>query len=857
MHAVPRPDTRLNRFVAIKILPPGKDSSDERRLRFMQEAQAASALSHPNIVTIYDVGTTDGADYIAMEFVTGKTLDASIRRDGMHIAELLRYAVQITDAMSCAHASGMIHRDLKPGNVMVTPEGQVKILDFGLAKLTDTPATTTSDETVSVRPKTAEGSVIGTAAYMSPEQAEGKTVDARSDIFSIGAILYEMATGRRAFTGNTPASTISSVLRDDPKPAAELRPELPVELNRLITRCLRKDPARRFQHVVDLKVALEELKDESESGRITDTTTTKPRQGGRMWMGAAMASLLCALLFVDWMQWGPKGNSEAAPTVVPLTAFAGLEDMPSLSPDGNQVAFTWTGEKDDNLDIYVKLIGPDPPLRLTTSPQQEVGAAWSPDGRSIAFVRIGDTPRYEIFLIPALGGSERKLGPAWMTPYERMLEWTPDGNWLYFSRKVEGQPGVGLAMLSMETGDVRTVTQPARPQTMHGAPAVSPDGHALAYLETEFRGVGTVRIVVQKLGDGYVPVGAPRQVGPLDAAVKGAIWARGGKELLYWAGRTTSRSSSFRVAVEGDVKPVAMSLPGRFQGAMSYSEKLKRLVYAEFSINSNLWRLDLDNLGKDSEKFISSTLREAFPQYSPDGKQIVFYSSRTGTQQIMLADADGNKQVQFTSAKALNNGTPRWSPDGQWITFDSNRQGFFQIYRMSAAGGVERNITNDQYPNITASTSRDGKSIYYASQRNGRFDIWKMASSGGAAQQVTQEGGTAPLESPDGRTLFFVKDTKGQLWRRPLEGGPDEMVLPSLYRYNYALTGKGVYYMKSSEDRMSASLEYLDFKTGAVKVLRKIGIPDLGLEVSPDGRYLLYAQRERMSSDLMLVDGFR
>ena len=202
-------DTRLNRFVAIKVLPPGKDLNDERRLRFLQEAQAASALNHPNIVTIYDVGTVDGADYIAMEFVAGKTLDASIRREGMNLAELLRYAVQLTDALAKAHAAGIIHRDLKPGNIMVSVEGQVKILDFGLAKLNDAPLGSASDETVSVRPKTAEGAIMGTAAYMSPEQAEGKAVDVRSDIFSLGAILYEMATGQRAFRGDTTASTIS------------------------------------------------------------------------------------------------------------------------------------------------------------------------------------------------------------------------------------------------------------------------------------------------------------------------------------------------------------------------------------------------------------------------------------------------------------------------------------------------------------------------------------------------------------------------------------------------------------------------------------------------------------------------
>jgi serine/threonine protein kinase len=262
-------DTHLDRFVAIKVLPPEKVADPERKRRFVQEAKAASALNHPNIVHIYDIAEAEGIQFIAMEYVPGKTLDQMIGRKGKRLNETLKYAIQIADALAHAHAAGIIHRDLKPSNIMVADNGLVKVLDFGLAKLTET-ATGELAETATLTakggPSTEEGTIVGTVAYMSPEQAEGKKVDARSDIFSFGSLLYEMITGRRAFQGQTKVSTLSAILHQEPKAASEIAGETPHELEKIIARCLRKNPDRRFQHMADLKVALEELKEESESG---------------------------------------------------------------------------------------------------------------------------------------------------------------------------------------------------------------------------------------------------------------------------------------------------------------------------------------------------------------------------------------------------------------------------------------------------------------------------------------------------------------------------------------------------------------------------------------------------------------
>ena len=260
-------DTRLDRLVAIKLLPESRVADPDRRARFIQEARAASALNHPNIVTIYDIAEEGGRHYIVMEFVDGKPLHERIPRKGMRITDALRVATQIADALTAAHAAGIVHRDLKPGNIMVDVQGRAKVLDFGLAKLA-VPVTSAADETRTLAmdgPRTEEGVIMGSVPYMSPEQVEGRPVDARSDIFSFGAVLYEMVTGRRAFQGESRASTLAAVVERDPQAPSDIAPDVPPELERIIWRCLKKDVARRSQHMGDVKLALEELRDESES----------------------------------------------------------------------------------------------------------------------------------------------------------------------------------------------------------------------------------------------------------------------------------------------------------------------------------------------------------------------------------------------------------------------------------------------------------------------------------------------------------------------------------------------------------------------------------------------------------------
>jgi serine/threonine protein kinase len=337
-------DTRLGRLVALKILLLEMATDPELKRRFLQEAKAASALSHPNIVTLHDVGSEHGINFLVMEYVKGKTLDKLIPRGGLALTKVLRYAIEIADAFAKAHAAGVIHRDLKPGNVMVTEDGAVKVLDFGIAKFTETLESGAPSGTEATKTGT-ERLILGTAAYMSPEQAEGKKVDGRSDIFSFGTLLYEMVTGRKAFQGDSKMATLSAVLREEPKPAGQVVEGLPRDLERIIARCLRKNSERRYQTMADLKVALEELKEESDSGALSATPAPQRRSGRRLAWGIALPAVIAVGGGALWFVRSTPKAPEAAWIAIPLTTYPGFQTEPSFSPDGNQVAFTWDGEK--------------------------------------------------------------------------------------------------------------------------------------------------------------------------------------------------------------------------------------------------------------------------------------------------------------------------------------------------------------------------------------------------------------------------------------------------------------------------------------------------------------------------------
>lgn len=421
-------DDQLRRSVALKVLPVQYAADPERRQRLLREARAASALNHPNIVTVHEVGSEGGMDFIAMEFVEGKTLDEVIGRKGLKLKDTLKYAIQIADALAEAHAAGIVHRDLKPGNVMVNSEGRVKVLDFGLAKLTEA-RDRPEDSTSTLQPSTEVGVIVGTASYMSPEQAEGKKVDARSDIFSFGSLLYEMLTGQRAFQRDTPTLTLMAILNMEPLP---LEPAIPRDVDKVVMHCLRKDPDRRYQHMDDVKIALEDLKEESESGTLEGATPSLAK--GRNWKAAAFAAAAIFAAVFGGAYWMAKPRPAAiTPSMVArITSDPGRAETPALSPDGKLVAFASDRSGEGNLDIWVRQVSGGEPVRITHGPANATEPRFSPDGSLIAFHSDRDGG---IYLVSALGGNERLLVGRGSAP-----RFSPDGKWISY---LEGGAGGG------------------------------------------------------------------------------------------------------------------------------------------------------------------------------------------------------------------------------------------------------------------------------------------------------------------------------------------------------------------------------------------------------------------------------
>jgi len=850
-------DTHLERFVAIKVLPPEKVTDPERRMRFIQEAKAASALNHPNIITIHDIDQADGVYFISMEFVAGKTLSALIPRHGMRLGEVLKYTTQIADALARPHAAGIIHRDLKPSNIMVTDQGLVKVLDFGLAKLTDSGFTSEHDATCTMKAGTEEGKIVGTVAYMSPEQAEGKVIDPRSDIFSFGSVVYEMLTGRRAFQGDTKASTIAALLREEPKPVSQAVEGLPREMERIVRRALRKDTEHRFQTMGDLRVALQELKEESDSGKLAaPVVVDSPYRRTRRWWIAAAAMIVATVGFGTWLRYHATTTLRSFPKTIPLTSYPGRQRTPALSPDGKQVAFSWDGETGDNFDIYVKLVDGGSPLRLTTNPADELYPAWSPDGGRIAFLRAkGSTT--EIVIIPALGGQERQLTQLSIGgPFLEItdLSWSPDGKFLAFT---EFQPNesAGIFFVSIESGEKRRVTSSTREYIGDWMPRFSPDGKNLAF----------IRMPTFLIADVYVlplnanaPAGAPRQIASV-GSVTGLDWTPDSRSIVFSG--SDNGIDSLRMVPAAGGRPEPLAAVGTHP---SISRNPTRLAYERSISDYNIWRIPGPRSTQPTappQKWIASTQVDEDPRYSPDGKKILFASDRSGTMDLWTSNTTGDEPAQLNTGRTPP-GSPRWSPDSRWITFDSPQSGNSHIFVISADGGAVRRVTQGASNNARPSWSGDGKWIYFGSNRTGEWQVWKEPAQGGDAVQVTKRGGREAFESPDGKLVFYAKFPEPGIWSVPPDGGEETQVIQKAGQSLWAMARDGICFF-DWKDTLTPIVQFYGFRDPRTKTWYEfprgthIDTLSSAISVSPDGRWILYTQIDQAGSNLMLVDNFR
>ncbi len=897
-------DSLLERPVAIKVLPPNFIADADRLRRFAREAKAASSLNHPNIITIYEIGVSSGLHFIATEFIAGVTLRERLKDGKLSLREAMAITRQIAAALAAAHEAGIVHRDIKPENVMVRPDGLVKVLDFGLARVGER-RQEPGDSATQESSHTQTGTVIGTPRYMSPEQARGLKVDARTDIFSLGVVLYELIAGQPPFTGATMAEVFAALLEKQPPPLAQYLPEtlpvLPVlpMLEEIIIRALEKDCEDRYLTIRDFAADMEEIEQQisaraesgetrglSQSGRKSgrrgaeNQRASAPRNSRQLraqpvrpaWrekrgliLSIALA-LLAALGIVgyqlrdrlfDVTRWSRTLSGPI--TTVPFATSAGQKDFACFSPDGSQIAFAWDGgqqREDGARDIYIKLIGVGDPVQLTFSPEDDNRPAWSPDNKHIAFLRQG-----VIYVIPSLpGGVERRLAEA-----GQGISWSPDSKVMAIAGPASKNAPGQILLISADTGErLQQLTAPSLPNS-DDQPAFSPDGKWIAFL----RSFGPTRrevFVIPASG------GEPQQLTSDKRQIWGLAWTGNGREIVYATNRGGGMGL-WRVRASGGA-PERLTVPSLNPTSPAISRQDDRLAYTEIYTDSNIYSYEGAGFAghatpdKFSQPvaFLTSSREDHSQQFSLDGQQIVFISMRSGSEELWVCNRDGKKLRQVTNFDGTPTGTPRWSPDGRWIAFDTRATGDAEVFIVNTEGGAPHNFTNSPSSyDATPSWSRDGQWLYFTSNRGGGGEnIWKQPVAGGAAIQLTHHGAGEGFESADGQLFYFSKGRGGTgLWYVPAEGG-EEKPVPELsnagYWRSWGLLAQGIYFI-AKEETPRQTVKFFSFATRRITPLVMVGKDTLwshpGLALSPDGRTLLLAQKDHSVNDIMLMENFR
>jgi Tol biopolymer transport system component/predicted Ser/Thr protein kinase len=677
-------DTHLDRPVAIKVLPTEKTADPERRQRFIQEAKSASALHHPNIVVVHDIAADRGESFIVMEYVEGRTLDRLIGRKGIKLNQALGYAVQIADGLAKAHAAGIVHRDVKPTNIMVTGDGRVKILDFGLAKLMeDTEGEAlgpTRTRAESERPRTEEGFVVGTAAYMSPEQAEGKKVDARTDIFSFGAVLYEMLTGQKAFHRETKIRTLAAILREEPKPAGQINEALPGDVEQILGRCLRKDPQRRWQSISDLKVVLIDLKEDSESGKLRPpAAATRPGRKTRILPAAAALLVIAVAGVLSWRLFF-KARPPAEFEQTRLTFDEGLTAFPAISPDGGMLAYSSDRGGAGDLDIWVRPASGGNPLRLTTDRADDTWPSFSPDGTEIVFMSERDGGG--IFVIETLnsevqGGQARRIAGRGVFP-----KYSPDGRRvLYVEAPASLDGNLTKMYLASPQGGLAVPFQPEFCVTASFAgPIWSPGGKSVLFLGRRIDDPAPSDWWVAPVEGGPpVRTGAVKDLNLTNVWIFPCDWA--GDHVVYVSGGTTIEGISlFRVRFDPEGGKIA-GPPERVTGGMGmqYGASVGRdgrVYYHNLTALMNIWGLDSSSdralVFGEPKKITTDTMAKFSPSVSRDGATLAFdafgglQARRT---EVRVRDMATGREKAIQASGATISLFSRLSPDGSLLAY--------------------------------------------------------------------------------------------------------------------------------------------------------------------------------------------
>jgi Tol biopolymer transport system component len=736
-------DSVLERDVALKCPWPALAQNTAVRQRFLHEAHAAARLAHPNIVPVFEILECDGLPWLAMELIEGRPLRALLDEGGaLNLEMILRCAEGVADALRAAHARKMLHRDLTPNNVLLTAEAWPFLTDFGLARAFVSQDPGISDGTLT-GPLTGQGQVVGTRCYMSPEQVLGRTLDARSDIFSFGAVLYEMCTGRRAFPATEPGAEHDAILHREPSPIRTLNREIPEDLDRIVRKALAKHPDQRYQDASDLRADLVRVRRWVESGQ-GPAFRPVPRPGRRAVWASLVALLALATVFV----W------ERAPTLFSpeppfpfgkprqITSDPGWESEPALSPDGSLIAYA--SDASGNSDVWIVDVNGGAALRITDDPASDRSPAWFPDGGAIAFT--SDRGGVDgIWKVPRLGGS-----PVLLVPDAADPALSPDGTRIAFTRpNASGQRRVFVAPVADPSVAV-ALTRDDGGHWDHTKPAWSPDGRTLCYADD--RNLWLVEI----------QAGHPRQLTTDNAVDFAPAWSKDGRFVIFTSYREETLAL-WRIPAAGGA-PVRLTLGAAPESAASLSRDGSRLAYSTYLDDFDVALVDVATGRREP---IHSLLLESAPTLAPDGGALVFTSTRRGgrydlwRQPLSHGHPVGQPRL-LTDLPGLVN-TPAFSADGKWVAFKreyDGRRG--EVWIVRASGGLPERFSDGTGVDLYPAWSPDGSALAYTSERGGQSDIWvapvRDGRRVGPSRQITsgETIDSLPAWSPEGREIAYV-----------------------------------------------------------------------------------------------------
>jgi serine/threonine protein kinase len=839
-------DKRLGRKVALKLLPTSLTKNDDRLRRFEQEARAASALNHPNIITIFEIRETGSSHVIATEFVEGETLRTRLSRWGLTIPEALDVAIQVADALSAAHKAGIIHRDIKPENIMLRPDGYVKVLDFGLAKLSEQASPAVAAEAPTLQVRTGSGIVIGTAGYMSPEQARGLGVDSRSDIFSLGAVIYEMLARRKPFEGDTPSDTLAAILKTEPAPLSRVLPGIPAELTRIVTKCLKKDREERYQVVKDLWLDLKALKQELEfqqkaagetspgasavagepTAMFSAPRQTVERSGistiteslsieiKRHKFGAALAFVLLTLVLsvggfgvYELFAKRDMGNPHFWDiNLAPLTNSGNAIDA-TISPDGKYIVYVLSERSSQSLWIR-QVSAANDKMILQPAPVGFFGVTFSPDGNDLYYVIKANLDTGALYRIPSFGGTPVKL----LERIDGPVSFSPDGKQFVFVRgNYPKQGSSALLIANIDGTNERTLSVKNFPDKLapifFTGPSWSPDGKTIAASVGTVGGTG--KVIGFNVADGQEQ-NLSQQTWSFTARV---AWLRDMSGLLVVAGESAAAAQMWLIELPGGrARRVTNDLSTYRAIGLTQDGKTLTTVQAQGLVN--LWIVHdavaskASRLPTGNVSFYSSAGNNI--SWTADDR-IVFVSNEGGNPHIWITKPDGSERKQLTANDA-SNFSPVVTPDGRYIVYSVWRGDRRNLWRMNLDGSNPVQLTSglvDSFPSVTP----DSRWVIYSAPSGPKPTLWKVSIDGGTPAQVSDHVATMGAVSPDGKWIAFLYPESQDMLAPPNKiavipfdgpGEPRTFSIPSsgtvLTILRWARDGKSVLYTNTASN---------------------------------------------------------